>query len=286
MSGVTISANTVLAGVAGRPIRHSLSPLLHNAWIAAAGLDAAYVAFSPTKDRFTAFALGQRGGVIRGLNVTLPFKEEALHLADDASPLAKAAGAANLLLFHANGRIEARNTDGEGLLYAFARQAPAVDLRAKPVAILGAGGAAKGAAAALHEHGMKDIRIINRTHSRASDLAAGFSTATSWDLEHYREAFDGVGAVINATSTEVHGGDGLTLDFSTLAPGGVVMDMLYRPLETKFLAAARAKGLQTVDGLDMLIGQGVPSFEAFFGVAPPTSVDARLLLLSAMEGDR
>jgi len=286
MSGVTISASTVLAGVAGRPIRHSLSPLLHNAWIAAAGLDAAYVAFSPLEDGFTAFALGLRGGVIRGLNVTLPFKEEALRLADHVSPLAKAAGAANLLLFHANGRIEARNTDGQGLLYAFARQAPAVDLRKRPIAILGAGGAAKGAAAALHEHGVLDIRVINRTHSRASDLAAGFSTASAWSLEHCRDAFVGVGAVINATSTEVHGGEGVTLDFSTVAPGGVAMDMLYRPLETKFLAAAKAQDLQTVDGLDMLIGQGIPSFEALFGDAPPTSVNARALLLSAMEGDR
>lgn len=283
MSGTDVTAATVLAGVAGRPIRHSLSPRLHNAWIAAAGLDAAYVAFSPPEHGFAAFAVGFRGGTIRGLNVTLPFKEEALRLADDASPLARAAGAANLLLFHEDGRIEARNTDGEGLLYAFARQTPSVDLRARPVAILGAGGAAKGAAAALHQHGVPDIRIINRTQSRADELAAGFVSTSSWSFAQCGDAFDGVGAVINATSTEVHGGEGLKLDFSMTAPDAVAMDMLYRPLETRFLATAKAGGLQTVDGLDMLIGQGVPSFEAFFGAPPPPSVDARALLLSAME---
>ena len=114
----------MVAGVVGRPIAHSLSPVLHNAWIAAAGLNAAYVPFAPPDDGFDRFARGLRGQTIRGLNVTAPFKERALELADEADEVARRAGSANLLLFHPEGVIEARSTDGLGLLGAFAEQAP------------------------------------------------------------------------------------------------------------------------------------------------------------------
>jgi shikimate dehydrogenase len=286
MSTSAIRGSTRLAGVVGLPIAHSVSPQLHNAWIEGAGLDAVYVPFCPAEDRFEPFVEGLRGGVLRGLNVTLPFKETALSLADDASALAQPAGAANVLLFHEDGRIEARNTDGDGLLYAFTRQAPDLDLRAAPVAIVGAGGAAKGAVAALHAYGVSDIRVINRTKDRASLLAAGFCSASAWGLDEILNAFDGAGVIVNAASTEVHGGPSLEMDFGTVAKDAVAMDMLYRPLETGFLRNAKAQGLRTVDGLDMLIGQAMPSFEAFFGQAPPSSVDARALLLTAMKEHR
>ncbi len=272
----------MVAGVAGRPIAHSLSPLLHNAWIEGAGLDAVYAPFSPRQAGFSAFVEGFRGGVIRGLNVTLPFKEEALSLADQRSPLAEAAGAANLLLFHEDGRIEARNTDGEGLLYAFARQAPRLDLRAAPLVIIGAGGAARGAVAALSALGITDIRVVNRTYKRASQLAASFLGVSAWGDGQAGAAFEDAGVVINATSAEVSGGE-LNYDFTSMAPNAVAMDMLYRPLKTRFLKAAEARGLGTVDGLDMLIGQAMPSFQAFFELAPPPAIDARALLLAAME---
>jgi shikimate dehydrogenase len=274
------SAAAAVAGVVGSPISHSLSPLLHNSWIEALGLDAVYVPFSPTVDGFEAFIQGLRGGVIRGLNITLPFKEAALALAEERTPLATASGAANLLLFREDGRIEANNTDGAGLLYAFARQVPDHDLAAAPLVILGAGGAARGAVAALRTHGVRDIRIVNRTLGRAEILADGVAGVSAWGLETMTEAMLGVGTLINATSAELSG-DGFEIDWSALAPGAAVMDMLYRPLQTGLLKAAARSGLQTVDGLDMLIGQAVPSFEAFFGVAPPQSVDARGLLLEA-----
>src|ERR1700743_3064542 len=134
---MTVSAKTIVAGVAGAPVRHSLSPLMHNAWLRAGGVDGVYVAFAPHQDRFKAFAEGLRGGAIRGLNVTIPFKEQDLAVADDASGLARAAGAANLLLFHEDGRIEARNTDGDGLLQAISVQAPGLDVRSGPVTVMG-----------------------------------------------------------------------------------------------------------------------------------------------------
>jgi shikimate dehydrogenase len=282
MSAGKITEHALKAGVVGRPITHSLSPLLHNTWINAAELNAAYSPYSPEPQEFKAFVDSLRGGVIRGLNVTLPFKEAALALADVASPLARAAGAANLLLFQGDGRIEARNTDGEGLLYAFARQAPDIDLAARPIAVIGAGGAARGAVATLIQAGVPDIRVINRTQPRAEMLAAAFPITTAWALDQLGPALDGVGVIINATSAEIVG-EALALDFSGAADGAVAMDMLYRPLETRFLFNAKAQGLRTVDGLDMLIGQAIPSFEAFFGVEPPGSVDARALLLAALE---
>ena len=115
-----ISGATVVAGVAGSPVKHSLSPLIHNAWIAAAGLDAVYVPFSPPADGFAVFARGLAGGAVRGLNVTVPFKETALEVATRATARAGAAGAANLLVFETDGAIVADNTDGEGLLGALA----------------------------------------------------------------------------------------------------------------------------------------------------------------------
>ena len=140
---MTVTAKTIVAGVAGAPVRHSLSPLMHNAWLEKAGIDGVYVAFAPHQDRFRAFAEGLRGGAVRGLNVTIPFKEQALAVADEASALARAAGAANLLLFGDDGKIEARNTDGQGLLRAIAAQAPDLELAGGPITVMGAGGAAR-----------------------------------------------------------------------------------------------------------------------------------------------
>ena len=138
-----ITGATVVAGVVGSPITHSLSPLIHNAWIEMAQIDAVYVAFSPPTDAFRAFAEGLRGGVIRGLNVTLPFKVDALNVADHVAEPAAQAGAANLLIFNPDGSITADNTDGLGLLGALAAQAPGFDPRLGPAVILGAGGAAR-----------------------------------------------------------------------------------------------------------------------------------------------
>jgi shikimate dehydrogenase len=277
---MSITAQTVVAGVAGAPVRHSLSPLLHNAWLAEAGIDGVYVAFAPHQDGFRAFAEGLRGAAVRGLNVTIPFKEQALAVADDPSPLAKAAGAANLLLFHEDGRIEARNTDGEGLLRAIAVQAPGFDVTAGPALVLGAGGAARGAVAALIEAGCPDIRVVNRTLDRAQQLVGGQGSARVTAHVRADLAAEGCQLAINATSLGLNGGPGPDIPWRLLAPGAVAMDMVYKPLDTEWLKDARAHGLKTVDGLEMLIRQAIPSFEAFYG-APPPRLDVRALLLNA-----
>ena len=280
MSGLTGAA--VVAGVVGDPVAHSLSPRIHGAWIAAAGLDAAYVPLRVTSEGFAAFAAGLRGGVLRGVNVTIPHKEAALALADEADLMARNSGAANLLLFHEDGRVEARNTDGLGLLYAFARQAPRLDLTAAPVVVIGAGGAARGACAALAAAEVPEIRIVNRTWERAAALAKAFPRARAVDWGDMIKAFKGAGAVVNATACGLNGKDDLLAPMGPLPDTAVVMDMVYKPLRTGLARAATARGLTVVDGISMLIGQAIPSFEAFYGVRPPEDVDARALALAAI----
>lgn len=278
-----ITGATAVAGVIGRPVRHSLSPIIHNAWLAAAGVDGVYVALSPTADRLAALIDGLRGGAIRGLNVTLPFKEPALALADQASDRALRAGAANLLVFTADGRVLADNTDGQGLLAAFAAQAPTFRADAAPVVVLGAGGAARGAAAAFVDASAPEVRLVNRTRARAEAIGAALGgTVKVFGWDQLADALGGAGALVNATSLGLEGGQPLTLDLAALAPGAPVMDMVYRPLHTPLLVSAAASGHGIVDGLEMLIGQAVPSFEALFGRSPPAGVDVRALALMAL----
>ncbi|ALL15060.1 shikimate dehydrogenase [Caulobacter henricii] len=279
----TLTGAAVVAGVCGAPIRHSMSPVIHNAWIAAAGLDAAYVPFAPAEDRFEAFVDGLRGGAIRGLNVTIPFKERALAVADTASDLARMAGAANLLIFAADGTIRADNTDGPGLLGAISVQAPVFDIGAAPVVILGAGGAARGAVAALLLAGAPQVRIVNRTLARAEELATAFGTrVVAADESALPDLLVDAGLIINATSLGLGGGDGPAAPLALTPAEAVVMDMVYKPLRTEFLQRAQALGRRTVDGLEMLLRQAVPSFEAFYGQAPPASVDVRGLALNLL----
>lgn len=260
---------TVIAGVAGQPVGHSLSPLIHRAWIAAAGLDADYRAFGPADEAgFAALVAEGRAGGLRGLNVTAPFKAAALALADEASATARLCGSANLLVFE-RGRIRADSTDGEGLMAALAEQAPALDVAGQSVLILGAGGAARAAAAAL-KAAAAEVSVLNRTPERAEALAAGLGVRVAG-----ADAAPGAALVVNALSVPPE------IDPGALRDDAVLMDMTYRPLLTSFLAAGRARGLTTVDGLAMLIGQARPSFRALFGMGPPP-VDVRALALAAL----
>lgn len=278
MSAITGAA--MVAGIIGRPVTHSLSPVLHNAWIEAAGLNAVYAPLAPTADGFRALTDGLRGGVIRGVNVTIPFKEEALAAADEASDRARLAGAANLLLFREDGTIFADNTDGLGMLGALAVQAPGFDPKDGPAVILGAGGAARGAAAALFLAGAPKVRIVNRTAGRAEALARDIgATVRAVAAEG---ALIGANLVVNATSLGLGGGPGPDIDLAEAPKTAVVLDMVYKPLRTEFLQRATGLGLRSVDGLEMLIRQAVPSFEAFFGQAPPPGVDVRGLALKAV----
>lgn len=264
-----ITGAAMLAGIAGQPVAHSLSPVIHNAWLQAGDIDAAYMPFAP-KDAagFDALVAAGRAGLVQGLNVTAPFKEQAFAMADEASKAAQATGSANILVFD-NGHVRADSSDGVGVLYALAEQAPALNLKGTVVVMLGAGGAARAGAGALIEAGAS-IRILNRSRDRAEALAADLGASVSVADETALATAD---LVINALSVQP------SIDLSVLKPTAVVMDMTYKPVVTDFLAAARARGLTTVDGLAMLIGQATPSFTALFR-RPPPSLDLRALLLA------
>ncbi|MDZ4373087.1 MAG: shikimate dehydrogenase [Phenylobacterium sp.] len=278
-----ISGKTVVAGVVGRPVAHSLSPILHNAWLTAAGINGVYVAFAPAADGFQRLVQGFRGGAVRGVNVTLPFKEDALRLADEVSDAARDAAAANVLLFQPDGRVMADNTDGFGLLKAFEAQAPRWSADRGPVTVLGAGGAARGAVAALLRAGTPRVFVVNRTLSRAEAIEAALGAKVRpLPLPHAAGAFRDSTAIINATSAGLASEGALDLPLEASPDGCVVMDMVYKPLETPILSQARALGRPTVDGLEMLIRQAEPSFQAFFGEQPPAAVDVRRLALEAL----
>ena len=186
-----------------------------------------------------------------------------------------------MLLFEPDGSVLADNTDGLGLLGALREQA-AFSVKGKTATVLGAGGAARGAVAALVEAGAAQIWVVNRTLERARALEGlGPVRATGWSKS--ADAFLEADVVINATTLGLGGGPGPHAPLGMTHPGCVVIDMVYKPLETQLLAEARRLGRPTADGLAMLIGQAAPSFEAFFGRPPPPDVDVRALALKALE---
>ena len=270
MSTGRITGAAVTGGIAGNPVAHSLSPIIHNAWLEAGGVDGAYVPFAPADAAgFEALVAAGRAGLILGLNVTAPFKEQAFALADQATAAARLTSSANILQFE-NGRVLADSSDGIGLMRGLREQAPDLDVAGRPVVMLGAGGAARAGSGALVEAGA-EVRIVNRSPERAEALAADLGPSVR--VMTAEAAFDGAALVINALSVAP------SIDFDRIAPGTVVMDMTYKPLATPFLTAARERGLPTVDGLAMLIGQAAPSFEALFR-RPPPPLDLRALLMT------
>jgi len=266
-----ITGAALVAGIAGNPVAHSLSPVIHNAWLEAAGIDGAYVPFAPADAAgFEALVAAGRAGLILGLNITAPFKQQAFALADEATGAARLTGSANILQF-IDGRVLADSSDGIGLMLGLKKHAPQLDhLNGRPVVMLGAGGAARAGAGALVEAGA-EVRIVNRSRDRAEALAADLGPSVR--VMVLEEAVRNAVLVINALSVQPD------IDLGLLAADTVVMDMTYKPLNTPLLLAARARGLPTVDGLSMLIGQAAPSFQALFR-RPPPPMDLRAMLMA------
>jgi shikimate dehydrogenase len=266
-----ITAATRLYGVIGSPARHSLSPVMHTGWLADHGIDAVYVAFECTPDGFETLVRGLEAGGAGGVNVTLPFKERAVALASTATAAAQAAEAANTLVFGPAG-IVADNTDGAGLLLDLDSRAPGWRDVSGPVVVFGAGGAARGIAAALVAAG-RTVRLVVRTLARGQQLAqaVGLSTDAVLPWDSCPQALDGAALAVNATSRGLKGRDPFGPDFAPMAPGAVVYDTVYAPRTTQFLTAARSQGRLGLDGLGMLVGQGALAFELWFGVRPDSA---------------
>jgi shikimate dehydrogenase len=275
-----ISGHARLAGVAGWPVAHSLSPALHGFWIAEHKLDAAYVPLAVKPEDFgvALTALPKLG--FRGLNVTLPHKEAAFALTEGHDDAARMTGAVNTIVFE-NGRALGRNTDVSGFS-ALLRDNGIASLSG-PAVVLGAGGAARAAVAALLVLGASDVAIVNRTIDKAAALAVVFGArakAQPWSALAYALARAQI--VVNTTSLGMTGQPPLEIDLGPLPKDAAVCDIVYRPLETGLLRAARSRGLKAIDGLGMLLHQAVPGFAAWFGVAPKVTPALRAHLLARM----
>jgi shikimate dehydrogenase len=250
--------------VIGWPVSHSRSPRLHGFWLDRYGIDGAYVPLAVRPEDVATALRGLAAAGFRGANVTIPHKEAAFALCDEVAPTALRSGAVNTLVF-AEGRILGRNTDGIGFL-ANLRQA-GIDPAAGPALLLGAGGAARAIAAALLDEGVP-VTLCNRTGARATDLATALPgcRVIEWAA---RDAALGVHALlVNTTSLGMAGHAALEIDLARAPADCAVADVVYVPLETPLITAARAHGLKTAPGLGMLLHQAVPGFAAWFGVTP------------------
>jgi len=272
-----MTAPLKLAGVIGFPVAHSRSPRLHGHWLRRYGIDGHYVPLQiAPHDFIDALKMLPKMGFI-GANVTIPHKEAALERADSVTALARRIGAVNTLTITTNG-LEADNTDAHGFTQNILDSVP--DWAPKRVAVIGAGGASRAVIVALQDRGATEIRLTNRSPERAIQLADTLgATAVAWAE---REAMlDGCDTLINATSLGMTGQPPLPLRLDALPQSAVVNDLVYSPLETSFLAMARARGNTAIDGLGMLLHQAAPGFERWFGVAPTVDRDLREWVLGS-----
>lgn len=271
----------ILAGVVGWPVSHSLSPLIHGEWAKRAGITGRYVQI-PVESEYDEFARAMddlKSQGLKGVNVTIPHKEHALRYADLASDVAKRVGAANMLTF--GEKTYAENSDVIGFETALGQQLGMSSGRTSAL-ILGAGGAARGVAAALRNIGFLDIEITNRTREKAEIVAALFGMGVI-DWEKRNERLPAASVVVNTTSLGMTGQPPLELDWNRLRPGAIVADIVYSPLQTPLLKAAINRGHLTIDGLAMLMHQAVPGFKAWFGGDAVVDDDLRAILVAALK---
>jgi shikimate dehydrogenase len=260
----------------GWPAAHSRSPLIHHYWLRLLGIDGGYNIEAIPPEGFAEFVLHLSTHGFVGANVTIPHKERALALSTPDAR-ARAVGAANTLWYEGN-ELRSTNTDVEGFINNLDACAPGWD-KAEDALVLGAGGAARAVVFGLVERGIKRVHLVNRTMERARALADQFGASVlpaTWD--DIGELLPRAGLLVNTTSLGMHGQPALEIDIGLLPQNAVVADLVYVPLETPLLAAARARGLKTADGLGMLLHQAVRGFELWFGQRPEVTSELRALV--------
>ena len=271
------------ACIVGWPVAHSRSPALHGFWLKQHHIDGHYGRL-PVEPKRAALeelvAFLKRTPNARGCNLTLPHKIEIMPLLDHIRPDATRIGAVNTVVKQPDGTLEGRNTDGFGFMEALRYNAPHWRPEAGPVVVLGAGGAARAIVATLVDSGVPELRLVNRTQSTAIDLGVAFTpddgrriVVDRW--EDRAQTLAGVTLLVNTTSLGMHGQPALDLDLAHLPHSAAVYDIVYVPLETALLAEARGRGNRCIDGLGMLLHQGRPGFETWFGVKVDVSAEQR-----------
>jgi len=260
----------------GWPAAHSRSPVIHHYWLSTLGIAGGYSIEAVPPEGFAEFLQDLSGHGYIGANVTIPHKEGVLELsAPDAR--AKAVGAANTLWFE-DGELRSTNTDVEGFLGNLDASAAGWD-KAEEALVLGAGGSSRAVVFGLLERGFTRVHLANRTTARAEALAAEFGSNVhplAWD--GINDALPRARLLVNTTSLGMHGQPALDVDVARLPQEAVVADLVYVPLVTPLLAAAKARGLKTADGLGMLLHQAVRGFELWFGQRPQVTAELRALV--------
>jgi shikimate dehydrogenase len=278
----TLTGRARLAGVMGWPVAHSRSPRLHGFWLAKHDVDGAYLplAVRPENLGVALRALPALG--FAGVNITLPHKSAALALVDRASEEARRIGAINTVVVGADGLLEGSNTDVYGFLAHLRASAPGWRAGAAPAVLLGAGGAARAIAVALLDAGVAELRLANRTLWRSQVLAAALGPKVriiEWGARE--EALEGAGLLVNSTTLGMAGQPPLEISLQRLPRAAVVYDIVYVPLETPLLSAARTRGNLAVDGLGMLLHQALPGFASWFGIRPEVTSALRDFVMAA-----
>ena len=271
-----LTGHARLAGIIGWPVSHSRSPRLHGFWLERHKIDGAYVPLPIKPEDFPTAVLGLMQAGFAGANITIPNKIAAFEVCDTVDETARKAGAVNTLVFK-DGKISGRNTDGWGFLANL--RAHGVDPAAGPALILGAGGSARAIAPALQGLGVRGT-VANRSRERAEALAADLPGLNVVDWDRRSDALAEHALLVNTTSLGMNGQNPVEIDLCRAPKGAAVADIVYVPLETPLLAAARARGMRTVEGLGMLLHQAVPGFKAWFGVEPVVDADLRRFVAS------
>lgn len=275
----------------GWPIDHSLSPLVHGFWLDHFKINGTYerIAVEPKNLERELLALGQNG--FAGVNITVPHKEAALNIVDEADEMAVRIGAVNTIVVKEDGNLFGLNTDGFGFIENLKAGAPDFDFTKSPAVVLGAGGAARGVVGALLDAGAPEVRIINRSGTRAEALAMDLAPYWDGDMaivpwDHRSAALTGAGLLVNTTTLGMKGQPELEISLDVLEPDAVVSDIVYNPLETKLLKNAKERGNVVVDGIGMLLHQARPGFKLWFGMDAKVSDELRAHVLHALKGTK
>ncbi len=280
---MTLTGQARTAGAMGWPIAHSRSPRLHGYWLARHGIDGAYIPL-PVEPAHFAQALRILPALgFAGVNVTVPHKEMALATVDEASPTAQRIGAVNTVVTRADGSLFGDNTDAFGFIENLRAEAGSWTPAAGPAVVLGAGGAARAICVALLDAGVETVRLVNRTVARAEALSLALGDGIKvYPWPGRGEALAEAGLLVNTTTLGMEGQPPLDLELDGLPRGAVVCDIVYVPLETPLLSAARRRGHAVVDGLGMLLHQARPGFAAWFGVEPEVTAELKAFVAEGL----
>lgn len=274
--------DTRRAFVAGWPIAHSLSPVLHGHWLERYKIAGDYEAIPLEPDRLGTFLKNLPDSGYRGGNITIPHKQSALEICNRVSDEARAIGAVNTV-WHQGNQLFGTNTDAYGFAANLDQYAPRWKKPGLAI-VIGAGGAARAIVYALMQAGFTDIAIANRTAERASDLASEFGApCRPLEWSQINDALAAASLLVNTSALGMTGHPDLVIDLDLASPGLIATDIVYAPLETGLLKQARARGLTTVDGLGMLLHQAAPGFEKWFGRKPAVDAELRAAVISALE---